>query len=144
MHTPLRLAGFVLTASLLISCDQDVNAQTATDTTSGVDNQDAHVDRKTITPSSEGIIPGPLRSFLRMAGISQKASPEDVLPLLARNVYGLGYERGWFKGRRSEFILLLTRFVQQAREFLALARPVWVSCGLSCRVRKAPLAVLGG
>jgi len=33
------------------------------------------------------MIPGPLRSFLRMAGISQKVSPDDVLPLLARNVY---------------------------------------------------------
>src|SRR5690349_22408702 len=37
-------------------------------------------------------IPGPLRSFLRMAGISQKATPEEVMPLLARNVFLLGYE----------------------------------------------------
>src|SRR5437016_2547653 len=38
------------------------------------------------TPS-EFMIPGPLRSFLRMAGISQKVAPEEVLPLLGRNVY---------------------------------------------------------
>jgi len=31
-------------------------------------------------------IPGPLRSFLRMAGISQKASPEEVMPFLARSI----------------------------------------------------------
>src|SRR5215471_3483053 len=29
-------------------------------------------------------IPGPLRSFLRMAGISQKVSLDEVLPFLAR------------------------------------------------------------
>jgi len=37
-------------------------------------------------------IPGPLRSFLRMAGISQKIAPEEVLPLLSRNVFMQGYE----------------------------------------------------
>ena len=36
--------------------------------------------------ASNPTIPGPLRSFLRMAGISQKVSPEEVFPLLARNV----------------------------------------------------------
>ena len=64
-------------------------------------------------------IPGPLRSFLRMAGISQKVSNEDVIPLLARNVFALGYARG----TRTEFLILLTRYVQQARELVALARP---------------------
>ena len=37
-------------------------------------------------------VPGPLRSFLRMAGISQKISAEEVLPLLARNVAVEGYQ----------------------------------------------------
>src|SRR5262245_3524688 len=36
-------------------------------------------------------VPGPLRSFLRMAAISQKVSPEEILPLLARNVVVEGY-----------------------------------------------------
>ena len=44
------------------------------------------------TESAIVTIPGPLRSFLRMAGISQKVSPEEVIPLLARNVFVLGYE----------------------------------------------------
>ncbi|MGA9554427.1 MAG: hypothetical protein WBR30_19435, partial [Candidatus Sulfotelmatobacter sp.] len=35
-----------------------------------------------VAPSAEFVIPGPLRSFLRMAGISQKVAPEEVLPLL--------------------------------------------------------------
>ena len=42
------------------------------------------------TPSEQAAIPGPLRSFLRMAAISQKVSPEEVLPLLARNVFVIG------------------------------------------------------
>jgi len=63
------------------------------------------------------IIPGPLRSFLRMAGISQKVSPEDVLPLLARNVYMEGYQNG----HQTEFLILLDRYVHQARELQILA-----------------------
>ncbi|QNI33457.1 hypothetical protein H7849_05775 [Alloacidobacterium dinghuense] len=62
-------------------------------------------------------VPGPLRSFLRMAGISQKVAPEDVLPLLSRNSYLQGYEGG----RETEFLLLLDRYVHQARELEALA-----------------------
>jgi hypothetical protein len=62
-------------------------------------------------------IPGPLRSFLRMAGISQKISTDDVLPLLARNVYMEGYQGT----TRTEFLLLLNRYVYQARELQILA-----------------------
>lgn len=46
----------------------------------------------TLPAPSEFTIPGPLRSFLRMAGISQKTTPEEVLPLLSRNVFMQGYE----------------------------------------------------
>src|SRR2546426_2813367 len=72
-------------------------------------------DAKVGSPESANVaIPGPLRSFLRMAGISQKVSPEEVMPLLARNVFVLGYEgRSPKGGRPSEFLILLTRYVQQ-------------------------------
>jgi hypothetical protein len=63
------------------------------------------------------MIPGPLRSFMRMAAISQKVSQDDVLPLLARNVFMQGYQRG----APTEFLLLLDRYVQQARELQILA-----------------------
>jgi hypothetical protein len=63
------------------------------------------------------IIPGPLRSFMRMAAISQKVSPDDVLPLLARNVYMQGYQQG----TATEYLILLDRYVQQARELQILA-----------------------
>lgn len=52
-----------------------------------------------------------------MAGISQKALPEDVLPLLARNAYLRGYQNG----EETEFLVLVDRYVHQARELQALA-----------------------
>ncbi len=70
------------------------------------------------SPTVETVmIPGPLRSFMRLAAISQKVSPEDVLPLLARNVFMQGYQRG----TPTEFLLLLDRYVQEARELQILA-----------------------
>lgn len=67
--------------------------------------------------SSQFTIPGPLRSFMRMAGISQKVAPEEVLPMLSRNVFAQGYENS----RPTEFLVLLKRYVVQARELSALA-----------------------
>jgi hypothetical protein len=78
-----------------------------------------------------------------MAGISQKVSPEEVMPLLARNVFVLGYERGWPKGRPSEFLILLTRYVQQARELAALAGPDGVIRASTCDEAKPLLKILG-
>ncbi len=63
------------------------------------------------------VVPGPLRSFLRMAGISQQAQPADVLPLLARNVYQNGYSAK----APTEYLLLIERYLTQARELQALA-----------------------
>lgn len=63
-------------------------------------------------------VPGPLRSFLRMAGISQQVSPDDVLPLLAWNVSTLGYQRN---EHPTEYLILLTRYVAQAKELATLA-----------------------
>jgi hypothetical protein len=64
-------------------------------------------------------IPGPLRSFLRMAGISQEIGPPDVLPMLARNVSVWGYENG----RETEFLRLIVRYVHMARELRRMAGP---------------------
>ena len=64
-------------------------------------------------------IPGPLRSLLRMAGISQKIPPESVLPLVARSVYFLGYRQS----NETEFLVLLQRYIRQARELEVLAGP---------------------
>ena len=101
-------------------------------------------DTKVGSPESANVaIPGPLRSFLRMAGISQKVSPEEVMPLLARNVYILGYQGQFPKGRPSEFLILLTRYVQQARELTALAGPDGVIHVSTCDEAKPLLKILG-
>ena len=93
-----------------------------------------------VTNSSQFMIPGPLRSFLRMAGISQKIAPEEVLPLLGRNVFMEGYE----SSKKTEFLLLLSRYVVQARELSNLAA---ASNGMirvsNCDDAKPLLTILG-
>ncbi|MGA2908919.1 MAG: hypothetical protein ABSE36_14550 [Terracidiphilus sp.] len=75
-------------------------------------------DESTAIRTSETIaIPGPLRSFLRMAGISQESTPADVLPLLARNAFLYGHQLG----KKTEYLVLEDRYVQQARELQPLA-----------------------
>ena len=64
------------------------------------------------------VIPGPRRSFLRMAGVSQKVLPEEVLPLVSRNVFTQGYQG---TSQATEFLILLRRYVVQARELSSLA-----------------------
>src|SRR5437764_11736493 len=88
-------------------------------------------------------IPGPLRSFLRMAGISQKAAPDEVLPLLARNVFLLGYEGPSSHTRPTEFLILLSRYVQQARELDVMAGAEGVLRVANCEQAKPLLQVLG-
>ena len=83
---------------------------------------------------------GPLRSFLRMAGISQQISAEDVLPLLARNVSTLGYQGN---DHPTEYLILLTRYVKQARELATLAGSDGVIRVPDCRSATPLLHILG-
>jgi len=111
----------------------------------GAMHSEASSSQQGAAPPSEAItvaIPGPLRSFLRMAGISQKIAPEEVLPLLARNVFQRGYE-GLHAGHQTEFLILLIRYVHQARELQALAGPQGVIHVSNCEEAKPLLKVLG-
>ena len=47
-----------------------------------------------------------------MAAVSQKVSRDEVMPLLARNVSVQGYQ----DGKPTEFLVLLRRYLDQARE----------------------------
>jgi hypothetical protein len=89
----------------------------------------------------EVAIPGPLRSFLRMAAISQKVSPDEVLPLLARNVVVNGFQGGG--GKPTEFLILLNWYLDQARELKALAGPEGVIRVSNCEEAKPLLSILG-
>lgn len=89
------------------------------------------------------VIPGPLRSFLRMAGISQKIGTNEVVALLARNVVMLGYSGTQGKKGRTEFLTLLMRYVDQARELQALAGKDGVLHVANCEEAKPLLKTLG-
>jgi hypothetical protein len=68
-------------------------------------------------------IPGPLRSFSRMAALSPEISPDDVLPALARNVVTNGYQAAGSNDvlEQTEYLKLVIRYLAQARELEKLA-----------------------
>jgi hypothetical protein len=77
-----------------------------------------------IAPNQATIeVPGPLRSFSRMAALSPEAKPEDLLPALARNVVTNGYQAGGAKEalEPTEYLKLILRYLSQARELERLA-----------------------
>ena len=70
-------------------------------------------------------IPGPLRSFARMAAISGDSDPEGVLPALARNIVTNGFQasRSNEALEETEYLKLVHRYISQARELEKLAGP---------------------
>ncbi len=63
-------------------------------------------------------IPGPIRSFARMSGLSPDLRPEDLLGALARNVVTNGYQAtNSSEGLdQTEYLKLVIRYLSQARE----------------------------
>ena len=90
-------------------------------------------------PSTMVTIPGPLRSFLRMAAISQKASADEVLPFFAHNVFANGYRRG----EPTEYLNLVQAYLKQARELARMADADGVLRVANCKAAQPLLAVLG-
>ncbi len=78
-----------------------------------------------------------------MAGISQKASPDEIVPFLARNVSLRGYSGQGFSQRPTEFLILLRRYVQQARELAVLAGPQGLIPVSGCKDAERILEILG-
>jgi hypothetical protein len=97
----------------------------------------------TTTSTNVISIPGPLRSFLRMSAISQKVSPNEIAPLMARNIFLLGYEGQQNQARETEFLVLLNRYVQQARELVNLAGSTGIIHVSNCEDAKPLLQILG-
>src|SRR5674476_66140 len=77
------------------------------------------------SPADQGTanIPGPLRSFARMAALSPDADLADVLPALARNVVTNGYQASHNNEslEQTEYLKLVHRYLSQARELEKLA-----------------------
>lgn len=124
MQFSLRLGAIFLAVFLLPFHRTPASAQTAVQNGVSADSQNTRAgDLRDIPAPPEVIIPGPLRSFERMAGISQKVASAKVLQLLARNVYVQGYVGWQDNGTPTEFLILLDRYVNQAKELAALAGP---------------------
>lgn len=68
-------------------------------------------------------IPGPIRSFSRMAALSPDLTPEELLGALARNIVTNGYQAaGNNEGLdQTEYLKLVYRYVSQAKELEKLA-----------------------
>jgi hypothetical protein len=68
-------------------------------------------------------IPGPLRSFGRMAAISSDLAPDEVLGALARNVVTNGYQASHSNDalEQTEYLKLVHRYLSEARELDKLA-----------------------
>jgi hypothetical protein len=114
MKRPLRRSSVSIAAALFLCFVLSLRQGTA----SALPNPDLPATGPSALQKPDTVsIPGPLRSFLRMAGISQKVSPDDVLPLLARNVYLHGYQ----KNTPTEFLILIDRYIHQARELQILS-----------------------
>ncbi len=81
---------------------------------SAADTQDA---THTVT------IPGPLRSFGRMAAISSDLTADEVLGALARNVVTNGYQASHSNDalEQTEYLKLVHRYLSEARELEKLA-----------------------
>jgi hypothetical protein len=98
-------------------------------------------------PWPTAAIPGPLRSFARMAAISPESSPEDLLPALARNVVTNGYQASHSNDalEQTEYLKLVHRYLSQARELAKLAGEPKVIKVENCEAAVVPdlLRVLG-
>ncbi len=68
-------------------------------------------------------IPGPLRSFARMAALSPDLRPDDLLGALARNIITNGYQAAGSNELldQTEYLKLIIRYLSQARELDRLA-----------------------
>jgi hypothetical protein len=94
----------------------------------------------------EALIPGPLRSFERMAAISQQTPDSSILPFFALNVFthGYGSSRDRQNGRRpTEYLVLLELYLSQATELQKLAGPTGVIRVTGCAQAEPLLDALG-
>jgi hypothetical protein len=71
------------------------------------------------------LVPGPLRSFARMAALAPDLNPDELLSALARNIVTNGYQATSSNEalEQTEYLKLLVRYLTQARELEKLAGP---------------------
>ncbi len=129
MNSLLRFRGFLLTASVCAFIGLPANAQNLGSSSAQNTAIPSQASSPAASPKPEAteatdyiLIPGPLRSFLRMAAISQKVAPEEVVPLLAHHIAVYGYEGSKTKaGKPTEYLTLLERYIQRGKDMQWLA-----------------------
>ncbi len=74
-------------------------------------------------PATTISVPGPLRSFSRMAALSTDLRPDELMEALARNVVTNGYQATHSNEalEQTEYLKLVYRYLSQARELEKLA-----------------------
>lgn len=96
-----------------------------------------------LPPSPTFAIPGPLQPFLRLAAVSRKVTPEEVLPLLSHQVVLDGYGGSGRGASPTEYLILVRRYVEQARELTAVAGSDGNIRVSNCDSAQRLLAVIG-
>ena len=81
-------------------------------------------------------LPGPLLPFLRLAAVSHQVTPEEVLPLVSHQVVLDGYGGSNRASAPTEYLILVRRYVDQARELQALADPEGTTASETPRARR--------
>src|SRR5271170_5661030 len=133
MKIPIRLAFFLLTTFVSVAALAGAGA-----------GRPAQGAPEASSAPAEITIPGPLRSFMRMAAISQEAAASEVLPMLARDVVVNGYRGSQAKANDpTEYLVLLRRYLGQARELQALAGPERALRASNCEAARPLLLILG-
>ncbi len=139
MTFPNRLIAAIATGSLILWASSAAQSAQAPSASAQSADAASAAGSPAMLPQQTIVIPGPLHSFLRMAGISQEVGGADVLPLLARNAFLYGH----VDDKRTEYLILADRYVQQARELQPLAGPDGVIRVTSCDSAGRLIQILG-
>lgn len=143
MQSPIGRSGFI-SQLLLCACLCAVSGLLISDARAQQRQASAAGSPATPAVNGEILIPGPLKPFMRMAAISQQASPDEVLPLLARNIEINGYHGSLEKSpKETEFLVLLKRYLHIAKELQTLAGSAETIQVASCHDADPLLTIIG-
>ena len=109
----------------LLAGDREASARDLRDYSAAGGKDLALPPLRTATAANYIEIPGPLRSFARMAALSPDLTPSELLPALARNIITNGYHATTANEalEQTEYLKLVIRYLSQARELERLAGP---------------------
>ncbi|MBZ5631776.1 MAG: hypothetical protein LAO55_01495 [Acidobacteriia bacterium] len=107
----------------LLAGDREASARHLQDYSAQGGKELALPPARILAPPNYIEIPGPLRSFARMAAMTPEVNPNDLLPALARNIITNGYRATTANEalEQTEYLKLVIRYLSQARELEKLA-----------------------